>query len=121
MKIRYLDDFDEDLLDKDNQRSHYQKHKKECPEWTEEECKKHAEDLTLKPVDNKNIFGYMSKDKQNEIAYVKWDKDAELFVVYNYKENQPCIITSNRKSKREYEGEKWDNNYGYFDEIPVGN
>ena len=120
MKIHYLDDFDEEFTSEYNRGAHYQKHKKEYPEWTEEEYEKYAEELALKPVDNKNIFGYMSKDKQDRIAYVKWDKDTELFTVYVYKGNKPYTVTAFRKSKREYEGGKWDSNYGYVDEIPRG-
>ena len=120
MKIHYLDDFDEEFTSEYNRKAHYQKHKKEYPEWTEEEYEKYAEELALKPVDNKTIFGYMSKNKQDRIAYVKWDKDSELFTAYIYRGNKPYTITAYRKSKRDYEGGKWDDVYGYIDEIPRG-
>ena len=40
MKIRYLDDFDEEFTSEYNRSAHYQKHKKEFPNWTEEEYEK---------------------------------------------------------------------------------
>ena len=120
MKIHYLDDFDEEFTSEYNKNAHYQKHQKEYPEWTEDEYEKYAEELAYKPVDNKNIFGYISGDAQGREAYVKWDKNTELFTVYTYRGNKPYTITAFRKSKREYEGGKWDNVYGYIDEIPSG-
>lgn len=115
-----FDDFDEEFTSEYNRQAHYQKHKKESPEWTEEEYEKQAEILAKKPVDNKRIFGYVSSGKDEKIAYAKWDKDTELFVVYSYKKDFPYIITAFKKSKREYESGKWDTVYGYVDEIPRG-
>ena len=120
MKIHYLDDFDEDFTSEYNRTAHWQKHKKEFPEWTEEEYEKYAEELALKPVDHKNIFGYMSKDEKGRLAYVKWDKDTELYTVYVYRKDKPYTVTAFRRSKRDFEGSKWDDVSGYVDEIPPG-
>lgn len=120
MKIHYLDDFDEDFTSQANREAHYQKHQKEYPEWTEEQYEQYAEELAKKPVDNKTIFGYMGKNEAGKPNYVKWDKDTELFTVYTYRNGSPYTITAFRKSKREYEGEKWDSVFGYVDEIPPG-
>ena len=120
MKIHYLDDFDEEFTSEYNRSAHYQKHKKEFPNWTEEEYEKQAEILARKPVDNKRIFGYVSGDDKGRTAYVKWDKETELFTVYTYKGNTPYTITAFDKTPREYESEKWDKVYGYVDEIPNG-
>ena len=39
---------------------------------------------------------------------------------WNYVHDWSDTVTAFRKSKREYEGGKWDSNYGYVDEIPRG-
>lgn len=104
----------------ENRHRHYIKHVidgKEFGDITEEEYEKLAESLQSSPVDNKNIFGYISDYKGNT-SYCKYEKSTGIFVVYYYSNNnEPLTITCYMKLWRKYQ---MDKAIEYFDEIPQG-
>ena len=105
-----------------NKEAHYNKHKEKFKKISIDEYEHLADELAKKPVDNKRIFGYLSANTLGRNAYVKWDKDTELFVVYTWNKNhsEPLIISLYKKTFREYESEKWNKKYAYEGEIPTG-
>ena len=70
-----------------------------------------AKDLINKPVDYRNIFGYVSQENQL-IVYNKYDKISNIFVSYIKDSNK--IVRSKLYSIREFNIEKAIN---YFSEI----
>lgn len=120
------DDFSEEFTSIENRNNHYYKHIRKRKEYdmSPEEYEKAAEKLANTPCDYKNIFGYVSKDKENSdrLAYVKYDKNSELFTVYIYKNNKPFTITAFRRSWRDFNGKMYDpsERFEYDDEIPRG-
>ena len=124
MKFNYrFDDFDEDFTSPQNRHIHYTKHVKDAREYnmTEEEYEKAAEELAYTPCDYKRIYGYVAKDNQGRIGYVKYDKETELFTVYIWKGNKPFTVTAFRRSWRDFYGKMYsDETYAYVDEIPKG-
>ena len=117
MKINFLDDFEDEYFNTSKSVKHYQKSKKEIIELTTEEYKEYSKILATQAVDNKIIFGYVCQLGSNN-AYVKWNKDSGLFVVYIYKDSDPYIIHFSLCDKRDYESGKWNDPYIYIDEIP---
>ena len=108
-----------------NRHDHYIKHTINGKEWkwkkvSEEDYEKMAEELSYKPVDYKNIFGYVSKDREGREAYAKYDKEKELFTIYVWVGNETRTITAFRRTWREYQDKMWHSVYGYVDEIPNG-
>ena len=63
-------------------------------------------ELLNKKIDYKNILGYKTKDNLK----VKYDKDKELFIVFN---NNDKIIYSCNESWREYNSNLYNLNYKY--------
>lgn len=124
MKNYLLDDayFDEEFTSDYNRRKHYDKHIKQRQEFdmTEDEYEKYSEELMKTPCDYKNIFGYISFDKETgDIGYIKYDKNKEFMTVYNKKGK---TVTSFRRSYRDFMGKMYDpsQRYEYIDEIPRG-
>lgn len=76
-----------------------------------------ADSLMVKAIDNKNIFGYISKTEEQRTAYCKYDKKLGQFVVYNYFRGIPKVITFYEKSWQDFTGDKA---IEYYDEIPSG-
>ena len=98
--------------------NHYNKHvirNKEFGDITQEEYEYLADDLQRKPVDYKNILGYIGEYKGN-IAYCKYDKTTGIFVAYNYFGSEPRI-TCFIRDWRTYNANKA---IDYIDEIPKG-
>ena len=87
---------------------------------TPDEYEKMAEELSYMPVDNKRIYGYVSKDRKGRTGYVKWDRETCMFTVYKWVGNHTETITAFHKDFREYNSEMWDDVYGYAGEIPPG-
>ena len=116
-RYRYKD-MDEEFTSEYNLDNHYDKHVKNRKEYSvsKEEYEAIADKLQRTPIDNKKIFGYISKVDDKE-AYVKWNKDTEDFVVYVYKKDKPYTISLYKKTYREYNSEMWDS---YLGEIPAG-
>ena len=115
---RTKEDFEEEFTSQYNLENHYDKHVVKRKEYdvTPEEYEAIADKLQRTPIDNKNIFGYISEVDGKE-AYVKWNKATEDFVVYTYKNNIPYTISLYKKTYREYNSEMWDS---YVGEIPTG-
>ena len=67
--------------------------------------------LLNRAVNHRNILGYQSLDAQNNILNIKYDKDSELYLVYN---NEKTILQARRKSWRDFNAEKVVN---YYDEL----
>lgn len=107
MRATFFDDFIEPV--KKKMRPSYQKntHDVDCTLLTEEDYNREVQKLIYSRVDNKNIFGY----KTDKGQYKKFNKDLELLVIYDDKNNK---IKSYHTSYREYNGNKWDD---YQDEI----
>lgn len=80
-------------------------------ELSKEEIENLAKDLINKPVDYRNIFGYVSQENQL-IVYNKYDKISNIFVSYIKDSNK--IVRSKLYSIREFNIEKAIN---YFSEI----
>ena len=80
-------------------------------ELSKEEIENLAKDLINKPVDYRNIFGYVSQENQL-IVYNKYDKIYNIFVSYIKDSNK--IVRSKFYSIREFNIEKAIN---YFSEI----
>lgn len=80
-------------------------------ELSREEIENLAKGLINKPIDYKNIFGYISQENQL-IIYNKYDKTSNIFVSYIKDSNK--IIRSKLCSIREFNIEKAIN---YFSEI----
>lgn len=98
---------------------HYKKHvirEDDFGDITKEQYELLADLTQSKPVDNKNILGYIS-EKDGRLAYCKYDKSTGIFVVYYYKNNKPLTITCYIKSWRKYNADKA---IEYYDEIPKG-
>lgn len=81
---------------------------------TKEEIQQEAVKLIDKNVDNKNIFGYITRDEDDNNIYCKWNKENEVFVVYKNSDNKREVLQEKVKSFREYNGDKAAE---YFDEI----
>lgn len=101
---------------------HHNKHSSEFDiDLTKEEYELLAEELQSKPVDNKNIFGYIGeyKSKQdNREYYYKYDKSTGVLVVYYYDSNDnPITVTCYTQSFRKFQSRK---TISYLDEIPKG-
>lgn len=92
-----------------NKSSHVKKSKQ--VELSKEEIENLAKDLINKPVDYRNIFGYVSQENQL-IVYNKYDKISNIFVSYIKDSNK--IVRSKLYSIREFNIEKAIN---YFSEI----
>ena len=114
-----------------NRDNHYEKHIIKGQEFkkmdgkkkrllTADEYEQMAEELSYKPIDNKRIFGYVSKDRNGDEAYAKWDAETEMFTVYVWRGGKTHTITAFSKDFREYNSEMWDSVYGYAGEIPEG-
>ena len=90
--------------DKYKRKSHYIKHPIKGIN-SEIKYEKEADKLALTPIDNINIFGYIS-NKNNSIC--KWDKKNRLFVIYTMDKNNkyPIIKSFYRKSRSDYEKDK---------------
>lgn len=119
MKIkRFLDanDVDEEFTSAKNRQAHYQKHVKDEKQfdYSEEEYEKRADELSRTPIDNKNIFGYMSLTREGRTARCKYNRETGEFVVYALRDGIPYTITMYRKTWREYTGDKA---IEYFGEI----
>ena len=67
--------------------------------------------LLNRAVNHRNILGYQSLDTQNNILNIKYDKDSELYLVYD---KEKTILQSCRKSWRDFNAEKVVN---YYDEL----
>ncbi len=118
MKFRYYDNIEEKFTSDNNLDKHYKKHidKEKEYEWTKEEYDKYCEELMKSPVDYKTIDGYMI-DTEKGPAYVKYNKETELLVIYTYKGNEPVTITGFKRPYRKFQGLKYTE---YVDEIPQG-
>lgn len=104
-------DFDrEDMEYIDYSKSSRAKKSKQV-ELSKEEIENLAKGLINKPVDHKNIFGYVSQENRL-IVYNKYDKISNIFVSYIKDSNK--IIRSKLYSIREFNIEKAIN---YFSEI----
>lgn len=110
-------DVDEKFSSKASLNVHYNKHGSEIDvNLSKEDYELLAEDLQLKPVDNKTIFGYIGEHKGRE-AYYKYDKSIGILVAYYYDNNEPLTITCYPQDFRKYQARKAVN---YLDEIPKG-
>lgn len=102
-RLNNLSELEEQAFkDKNKRNSHYLKHPIKGMN-SETIYEKEADKLALTPIDNINIFGYIS-NKNNSIC--KWDKKNRLFVVYYMKDNKPIIKSFYRKGKSEYEKDR---------------
>lgn len=96
------------------------KHKRENPmlkDMSDDEFNHMGDYLYSLPVDNKNIFGYMTI-RDGSTRYCKWDKRRRIFVCYTYnKDGKPITISSYIKNRKDYESQARKQSKG---EIPKG-
>lgn len=87
-----------------NKHVHYDKHITKYKEFdlTIDEYERAAEELALTPIDNVNIFGYISETPAGKTAYCKYDKAKKYFTVYTYNNFKPLTITMHKKEYYEY-------------------
>lgn len=87
------------------------------PNLTVDEFNTYGDYLYTTPVDNKNVFGFISCNK-GVYGVAKYDKRNRLFIVYDFDENgNPFTRTTMRFGKGRYEDEK--RKY-YAGEVPKG-
>ena len=80
---------------------------------SKEEIERNANELISKPVDYKDILGFISEDSVGRKVYNKFDRLSNIYVRYIYDNKKPKIVTSKISSIRDFNGEKAVN---YFSE-----
>lgn len=88
-------DISENFSSKYNLRKHYIQHVKHDGLFGRISMKEYeqlADDLQKSPVDNVNVFGYVS-NYDGRISYSKYDINTGIYVSYFYKGSEPYIIT----------------------------
>ena len=104
--------------DTQHMKSHAEKHKSQIdPALTDDEFDIYGDYLYEAPIDNKNVFGFIScSDGVYGIA--KYDKKNRLFIVYDFDENEkPFTRTTMRFGMGRYLQIKEKN---YVGEVPSG-
>lgn len=102
MKYNFIDDYEYE----DTQRSKRNTKIKEVPKLSRQEIETLAKTLITRNVDYKNILGYRSTDKKSKNpVIVKYDKEFEIFVVYD---NKSDIIYSANYTWRQYNWNLYD-------------
>ena len=117
---------DERFTSAASRKDHFYRHYSETSAKPEElrDYEQQADELALRPVDYRNIFGYeidLSMNKKSKgygRRFAKYNKATELFVVYAGVDlaGEPIVISAYPMSWREYNSKRAIN---YLGEIPI--